>query len=376
MRRARTAAVVVLLAVPALAAVAIVWRAPPPRASLGRDVVVYLSDTGQWKRFDEPGSYDMDVPCSQSEGKIARLHVEITRRPPGGQPPEKRYRQCTPRQVRELAIAGESAQVSFEDVFKERRPDNRMEPAPLDLPDGRRAQVRCAFTTEGGILCVMPEGSEGIGTARAARPGDRLCMKGRVFLLPRTGPCVVLDQARLPGIELRPDEPPWTAQVIWDGKAVITASKPGDYGARVTCAPGSEKSKRIGLRLREFKRVQLDVAGSPVTAELADTPAKTQWGLQGRRGLAPDHGMLFYFPRALRPRFVMKSVSFPLSLAFIRADGRIVRLGRMEPGERRGVRPKEEVNYVLEMEKGWFRERHVKVGDVVTIPRVEYQPDR
>jgi len=118
----------------------------------------------------------------------------------------------------------------------------------------------------------------------------------------------------------------------------------------------------VTLLLREMKMVDLTVNGHPVAAELADTPQSRSYGLQGRRGLAPDHGMLFFFPEPLRPGFVMKTVSFPLSVAFFRRDGTIVHIGRLSPGQRGSVRPPVAVNYVLETRQGWFAARGIRPG--------------
>jgi len=122
------------------------------------------------------------------------------------------------------------------------------------------------------------------------------------------------------------------------------------------------------VRLREARVVDLKVAGHPVTAELADTPQSRSWGLQGRVGLAPDEGMLFYFERPLRPTFVMKTVSFPIAIAFISADGVILNIEKLNPGEAEGATAAGNVTYVLEMQQDWFDKNGVHPGDRVTVP--------
>ncbi len=144
--------------------------------------------------------------------------------------------------------------------------------------------------------------------------------------------------------------------------------RPGDYSLRARCRHQEGARAQIGLRLRAFAVVDLRVGESDVTAELAATPQARSYGVQGRSSLPPDHGMLFFWERPLRPRFVMKSVSFPLSVAFIRADGVIADIRHMAPGNQVGVTPSVSVNYVLEMRRGWFAEHGVHTGDRVIVP--------
>ena len=114
--------------------------------------------------------------------------------------------------------------------------------------------------------------------------------------------------------------------------------------------------------LREIKIAQLVIEGHALEAEVADTAAAKRYGLQGRSGLEPDTGMLFVFDEPVRPAFVMKTVSFPLSIAFLRADGTIVSLDDMFPGDRRPVQPPTAVTYVLETSRGWFEAHGITPG--------------
>jgi uncharacterized membrane protein (UPF0127 family) len=92
------------------------------------------------------------------------------------------------------------------------------------------------------------------------------------------------------------------------------------------------------------------------------------YGLQGRAGLDTDCGMLFCFDQPCQPLFAMKTVSFPLSIAFIRDDGVIANIVGLEPGDVREAGTGEPVRYVLEMEQGWFRRHDAGPGKAVVIP--------
>src|SRR5262245_64251218 len=58
--------------------------------------------------------------------------------------------------------------------------------------------------------------------------------------------------------------------------------------------------------------------------EVADTPAKRELGLQYRRDLAVDRGMIFLFPAESVDSFWMKNMPIPLDMMFISKDRKIV----------------------------------------------------
>lgn len=105
--------------------------------------------------------------------------------------------------------------------------------------------------------------------------------------------------------------------------------------------------------------------------EIVDTPERQFLGLSGREGLAEDEGMLFVFDEPAEHSFCMRQMKFPLDIAFIDADGRIVRTHTMvvEPDGRwdRRYPSYAPVLYALEVNAGSFAKVGIDVGDQATI---------
>ena len=192
-------------------------------------------------------------------------------------------------------------------------------------------------------------------------------LTGRPLLLADGTPAFMVLGAAWPDAK-DAGEPPWRVHVIWDGAPAAEITAPGRHQLALDCLFRPGARERATLLLREYQVVDLDVGGHAVKTELAATQDARSWGLQGRRSLGDDEGMIFYFPERLQPTFVMKTVSFPLSIAFIRADGVIANIESMDPGYRGGVTAREPVNYVLEMRRGWFEAHGVEAGARVAIP--------
>lgn len=116
------------------------------------------------------------------------------------------------------------------------------------------------------------------------------------------------------------------------------------------------------------KVTAINVAGIELKVELATTTEEQILGLMYRDKLEDKGGMLFVFPKEQTLSFWMKDTRIPLSIAFIKADGRIVQIESMKPYSLDSHVSKEKVKYALEMNYGWFKAYNVKEGDLVKIP--------
>lgn len=82
-----------------------------------------------------------------------------------------------------------------------------------------------------------------------------------------------------------------------------------------------------------------------------------------RTHLPANRGMLFELGPASIYCFWMKNTLIPLSIAFIDADGRIVSIQDMQPLSLDTHCSPSAITTALEMNQGWFKDRHIQVGD-------------
>ena len=110
--------------------------------------------------------------------------------------------------------------------------------------------------------------------------------------------------------------------------------------------------------------------------EIADTDEKRIKGLSDRNSLDQDRGMLFIFDQKAKHGFWMKNVKFPLDLIYI-SDNKIVDIVKnAEPKSATDTdipiyQPKEEANYVLEINGGLSNEYGFEIGNEVTFTGIK-----
>jgi len=329
------------------------------QTGVGRDVVVFKQGLGVLARICLPGRHDVVVPCGHAEDVDATLTVDVTR---SGPPAEGavEYANCTPAEAKDLAAAGREVDVLVCD-----RPLAGAWAGLEAVPEGTVA----AFSTAGGLRCVVPAGDAGLRElAAGVLAGRPVVVRGRLTGTADGDAVVVMDGLETGVPEPGRNEPPWRVRFLWRGEEVAMLARPGELAVELPCAHEEGAVEGLKLTLREFPVVQLDVGGRLVEAEVADTPTARSYGLQGRPELLPDHGMWFVFERPYHAVFVMKTVSFPLSIAFVREDGAIVNIEQLNPGDLRRALADEPVRFVLEMEQGWFLRHGLGPGSRVRWP--------
>lgn len=116
-----------------------------------------------------------------------------------------------------------------------------------------------------------------------------------------------------------------------------------------------------------FPQIKIVMNGLSLHVDHASTPQARAHGLQHKKYMCDDCGMLFEFEYPRIVSFWMKNTFLPLDIAYITEDGLIVDIRPMEPFNENGILSNEDVLYALEMHQGWFESHHIKVGDTIQI---------
>jgi uncharacterized membrane protein (UPF0127 family) len=176
-------------------------------------------------------------------------------------------------------------------------------------------------------------------------------------------------------VEIRADlfhppvmKPGWF-KILVVGVTLLAAgcSRPAQTPPAATTADPGEPD-RAQPKLATMK---LWLGAKEVTAEQAVTPEQVETGLMFRKEMGPDEGMLFIFEEPHRPAFWMRHTSLPLSCAYIDSAGVILELHDLKPMDETPViaEPTSRVQYVLEMNQGWFQRNGIAVGSTVRTER-------
>jgi uncharacterized membrane protein (UPF0127 family) len=117
---------------------------------------------------------------------------------------------------------------------------------------------------------------------------------------------------------------------------------------------------------QKFDVVALSAGINLIKAEVATTPAQREQGLMMREKIGANEGMVFVFEGPADVCMWMKNTLLPLSVAFIDGDGKIVNIEDMQPQTMESHCAKRLVRYALEMNLGWFKQKNVKPGAVIS----------
>ena len=109
--------------------------------------------------------------------------------------------------------------------------------------------------------------------------------------------------------------------------------------------------------------------------EIADTPDRRTMGLQYRKELGVNEGMLFLFPSENVQTFWMKNTPISLDLIFIGSHRRIVGIVHEAlPYSTASLSVSTPSQYVLEVNGGFARHHRVEVGDLVRFEGIDLRP--
>ena len=115
--------------------------------------------------------------------------------------------------------------------------------------------------------------------------------------------------------------------------------------------------------------IPMRLGGIKLNVELADTASLRQKGLQHRKSLPENKGMLFVFPVSGKLSFWSKDTFIPLSIAFLDGTGKIVQIAELPPQKIESVISDASVRYAIEVNSGWFDKNGVGIGDFLRMER-------
>jgi uncharacterized protein len=137
----------------------------------------------------------------------------------------------------------------------------------------------------------------------------------------------------------------------------------------ILVSPSSSFAQRIQTAATKvaFQKRKISLGGQTLNVEIADTPLRRERGLMFRTSLDDKSGMLFIFDFEQPLAFWMKNTLIPLAIAYIDKDRKIVDIQEMVPAVMGQIQPpsypsKKPAMYALEMPKGWFARKGVKIG--------------
>ena len=121
------------------------------------------------------------------------------------------------------------------------------------------------------------------------------------------------------------------------------------------------KGKAINVKTEEFTTLPLNI-------EIPTNIRDFNLGLMFRESLDINSGMLFIFDEAAQQSFHMTETRIPLDIAFITADGLIDSIKELEPLDETPVSSDgNNVICAIEVNRGWFAENDIEVGDEIDI---------
>jgi uncharacterized protein len=123
-----------------------------------------------------------------------------------------------------------------------------------------------------------------------------------------------------------------------------------------------------------LKKINIEINGHTIEAEIAETPAERAKGLMFREYLKEDSGMLFIFPNSGKHSFWMANTYIPLDILWINAEKQIVHIEENVPpcketGNIKAIctqyKPTKDAKYVLEVNAGWVKEHNVALNSKI-----------
>lgn len=130
----------------------------------------------------------------------------------------------------------------------------------------------------------------------------------------------------------------------------------------------STLNQRVTREFRKMETAKIKIVNDEdkileLEVRIADEPDERAAGFQNiSRSVVEKTLILFIFPEEGCVFFHMRNVEASLDIAFIKADGRIIEIMRMDPDTNRLYAPNESFKYAIEAPLGFFQSKKITVG--------------
>merc|ERR1712078_314054 len=128
---------------------------------------------------------------------------------------------------------------------------------------------------------------------------------------------------------------------------------------------GAAKPTYVATDKPKKKKMKEEFISLPLQLEVPQNDGEFRLGMMFRESLEQDRGMLFIFEETGQHSFHMKNTFIPLDIAFINEEGIIESIKELNPLSSIPVYPDGEIRYAIEVNRGWFAENGVVVGDAI-----------
>ena len=131
-----------------------------------------------------------------------------------------------------------------------------------------------------------------------------------------------------------------------------------------------EEHPYLDHALPKLATVKLWLGEKELETEVAMTHTEVSTGMMYRTNVLENEAMLFVFGRPHQASFYMRNVPIPLSCAYIDSEGTILEIRDMKPLDETPIEAaSENIQYVLEMNQGWFERNKVGTGSMMRTER-------
>lgn len=115
----------------------------------------------------------------------------------------------------------------------------------------------------------------------------------------------------------------------------------------------------------------VSVGGHELKVKVAANDSHREKGLMNTEALPDNEGMLFVYEEPQMMSFWMKDTYLPLDIAFFDSDRYLTNIEFMRPDQTKNIyHSAGEAKYALEVNRGWFLDRGIRVYD-----RLELGPE-